>query len=601
MQSNSTMPTSNQIKLYYLFIATVFFVAAFQNPGKTSRYVTKSSYFNEVPPTHGKSFRPLRLINNKLRLKMSMVEDSETPVATPVATPVDDFSKFAVGQEYEGSLISAKTFGVFVGISSGVNVLLPRSVLSKSAYEKLKRLTDAKSTDKVKFELIGVSAENKTLSGKYIPPGAQARDDISSLQGVNLASRIFNATVVSVHDFGIFAELDEFGVEGLVPASKLPEKMALDAMTSTFPVGSKIVVKIEELNIGNKKLVLSMRTARADVSAFSTVGADKWIQGIVQKVTDFGMFVRPAGFDTTGLLHRSQVPRDLVTALKKRVPPSKVANQTDVELLFSVGDVVKVRVQSVAVDTRRLELSMLPMRNRNEEEDDYVVEGRDPEGEEYKSFEDSDDEDENQYDAEDTLLWWRGARYVKTADLESNSASAVDEEAAVINESSSIVEGTWRRMFELDMREDAADFSSKVVEAELKELEEEIGELSGLDDDMLDATGFGYKPSSNVGSFISSSMLPAGLKEQMEFFKEMEASEGAVATRLKGGKKGEKEEFENLLKEAEAELLQSNSKRGGAAVEIPVAVAATPVESEVPVEALSVSEPAAAVEEAPSA
>ena len=52
---------------------------------------------------------------------------------------------------------------------------------------------------------------------------------------MNLASRIFNATVVSVHDFGIFAELEEFGVEGLVPASKLPEKMALDAMTSTFP------------------------------------------------------------------------------------------------------------------------------------------------------------------------------------------------------------------------------------------------------------------------------------------------------------------------------------------------------------------------------
>ena len=42
-----------------------------------------------------------------------------------------------------------------------------------------------------------------------------------------------------------------------------------------------------------------------------------------------------------------------------------------------------------------------------------------------------------------------------------------------------IVEGTWRRMFELDMREDAADFSSKVIENELKELAEEIGELNG--------------------------------------------------------------------------------------------------------------------------
>ena len=42
---------------------------------------------------------------------------------------------------------------------------------------------------------------------------------------------------------------------------------------------------------------------------------------------------------------------------------------------------------------------------------------------------------------------------------------AKDEEAEVINESPAIVEGTWRRMFEVDMREDAADFSSKILEA----------------------------------------------------------------------------------------------------------------------------------------
>ena len=91
-------------------------------------------------------------------------------------------------------------------------------------------------------------------------------------------------------------------------------------------------------------------------------------------------------------------------------------NQTDVEYLFSPGDVIKVRVQSVAVDSRRLDLSMLPLRTRVEEEDEYIVEGRDPEGEEYKSYEDSDEEDEKtQYDAESTLLWWKGSRYVKVS------------------------------------------------------------------------------------------------------------------------------------------------------------------------------------------
>ena len=61
-----------------------------------------------------------------------------------------------------------------------------------------------------------------------------------------------------------------------------------------------------------------------------------------------------------------------------------------------------------------------------------------------------------------------------------------DPEAEVVMESKAVVEGTWRRMFEVDMREDQADFSTKVREADLKEMEEEIGELSGLDEDLFE-------------------------------------------------------------------------------------------------------------------
>jgi hypothetical protein len=45
-------------------------------------------------------------------------------------------------------------------------------------------------------------------------------------------------------------------------------------------------------------------------------------------------------------------------------------------------------------------------------------------------------------------LWWRGEPYVKSSLLE----NAVDEEIDVLNESKDIVEGTWRRMFEIDLR-----------------------------------------------------------------------------------------------------------------------------------------------------
>jgi predicted RNA-binding protein with RPS1 domain len=366
----------------------------------------------------------------------------------------------------------------------GSDVLVPRSVLSKGNYEKLKKLADSKSKEKVKVELMAISAENKTLSGKYVSANYKKdRSDLSALDGKELASQFFNATVISAHDFGIFAELDEYGVEGLVPASKLPDRASGESIQTAFPAGKSVVVQIEDMNVGDKKLVLSMKfESRADVSAFVDVPLTRWFEGVVESVSSFGLFVRPAGFDATGLVHSSRVPRDLIAALKKAAPIPAGTNKTDVEALFAERDVVRVRVHSVKSESRRLELSMLPYRAAEEDEDDYVVEGREPEGEETVTRDADDDEDAAEYDAGSTLLWWRGAPYGQSEAEE----EAEDEEAEILNENAQVIEGTWRRMFEIDMREDELDFSSKIAEEERKELEEELGELMGLDEDMGD-------------------------------------------------------------------------------------------------------------------
>ena len=171
---------------------------------------------------------------------MSMMSDiSETPIAAAPSSSsgkvaVVDFSQYAVGQEHSGVLVGAKAFGVFVDIT-GINVLLPRSQMTKGNYEKLKRLSDSKSKDQIRLEIISVSAENSTLSGKYLPLNYKTRPDLSTLDGTDLKSKFFNATVVGAHDFGLFAELDDYGVEGLVPASKLPERMPAGSIQDSYP------------------------------------------------------------------------------------------------------------------------------------------------------------------------------------------------------------------------------------------------------------------------------------------------------------------------------------------------------------------------------
>lgn len=493
-----------------------------------------------------------------------------------------DFGDFAVGQEYEGQLVSAKAFGIFVDISTGTNVLLPRSQLSRGTYEKLKAMTNSKSAEKVKLEIVSISTENKTLSGKYIPESYTERADISSLSGEDLDGKEFSATVVSGHDFGLFAELDKFGVEGLVPASKLD--VSSDQIKSKYPPGSTISVNIAEMNVQGKKLVLSLVGGnRPDVSDMSRIGDNTWMEAVVESSTNFGLFCRPAGYDNVGLLHNSQIPRDLIAALKKKAPIPTGQNKTDVESLLGKGDVLKVRIKNVALGERKLELSMLPFRG-DDIDDGYIVEGRDPEGEEDK-FTKINSPQKVWVDGEDNLLWWRGEKYMKAV---KENAGHVDQETEIINESSDIVEGTWRRMFELDLRDDQADFTSKLFEREQKELDDEIGELGGLHEEMVDAAGYGSDVNfKKFGSFVSRATLPTDWKNQMDYFKEFEETEIAISAKLKGGKSAEQEEFEALMKEVESELTQSNLRRGAVpdqATKVPDEVSAETVASSSPEE-----------------
>lgn len=161
------------------------------------------------------------------KVSMSMV--AEVGESTPSAVS-DGFEKYAVGQEHDGIVVSSKPFGLFVSIAEGVKVLLPRSKMTKGAYEKLKAMGKAKSSETVKIELITISAQNQTLTGQYKPfidPMLPDFQTVKNLPRKQRNSRAFEATVVSTHDFGLFAELNGYGVEGLIPVSILPEQQSL--------------------------------------------------------------------------------------------------------------------------------------------------------------------------------------------------------------------------------------------------------------------------------------------------------------------------------------------------------------------------------------
>lgn len=261
------------------------------------------------------------------------------------------------------------------------------------------------------------------------------------------------------------------------------------------------------------------------------------------------------------------------TAAKKKPTKKAADSKSELEVLFAVGDVVKVRVQSVDSAAGKVDFSMMPYKQGEQDgsqESEYIVEGRDPEGEESRYEEERRAAEEVQafqhrFDAEDALLWWRGLPYVKTATQRSLAAMQHTQEERVIYESQDIVDGTWRRMFELDMRQDAADFSNKGYDAEMKEIAEEIGELAGLDEDLRSTDRFDtsdYQNKVKFGAFVDSSIFPAAWREELDFFQRLEEREKEIDAKLRGGKKYDREEFEAAVRQAQAGAAEMGTRMG---------------------------------------
>jgi len=154
------------------------------------------------------------------RLAMSSTEETASEKkAKGSSLSKADFAAFSVGQQYDAELLNAKEFGIFVDISKGISVLLPKTRISAVNFEKLKGLAEAKSKDKVKIEIIAVNTENQTLTGKFVDPDFKKKErkevDLSAFK----VGQIVKGKVVSILEFGTFVNIVGQDFDALLPNS----------------------------------------------------------------------------------------------------------------------------------------------------------------------------------------------------------------------------------------------------------------------------------------------------------------------------------------------------------------------------------------------
>ncbi|GMB07855.1 small subunit ribosomal protein S1 [Thermolongibacillus altinsuensis] len=243
---------------------------------------------------------------------------------------------YEVGDTVKGQVTKVEDKQVFVDVEgSKLMGIIPISEISGLHIEKA---SDALSVgDEVVAKVKKVEDEALILSKK----AADAEKAWEDLEQKFAAGETFTVVVKDIVKGGLVADV---GVRGFIPASLVETNFVEDF--SDYKDRS-LTVKVVELDREKNRVILSHRAVVEEEEAakkkalLQSLEAGQVLEGTVERITDFGVFVNIGGVD--GLVHISQLAH------------TRVEHPSDV---VEKGQKVKVKVLSVDRDNGRISLSI---------------------------------------------------------------------------------------------------------------------------------------------------------------------------------------------------------------------------------------------------
>ncbi|MBU4263630.1 MAG: 30S ribosomal protein S1 [Proteobacteria bacterium] len=210
-------------------------------------------------------------------------------------------SSLEEGAVVSGSITNITDYGVFIDLGgldglchitdlSWGRVSHPSKLFKVGQEIEVKVLKYDKETDKVSLGVKQLKSDPwSTVEQKY-PIGSRAM-----------------GKVVSITDYGVFAELEE-GVEGLVHVSEMSWSKKTRHPSKIVSVGDEIEISILNIDVDAKRISLGMKQLQPNpwdlVTENYPVGSI--IEGKIKNITDFGIFIGiEEGID--GLIHVSDL------------------------------------------------------------------------------------------------------------------------------------------------------------------------------------------------------------------------------------------------------------------------------------------------------
>jgi small subunit ribosomal protein S1 len=161
-----------------------------------------------------------------------------------------------VGSHISGKVKSITDFGIFVGVTEGVDGLVHVSDLHWT--RKVKHPSELyKKGDDVEAIVLGVDVDNERIS---LGVKQLSADPWSTLAQRHPEGSRVNGKVTSVADFGVFVEIEN-GIEGLIHVSQLSTER-VDKPQTLYKPGDEVEAEVVSIDTRERRVALSIKALR---------------------------------------------------------------------------------------------------------------------------------------------------------------------------------------------------------------------------------------------------------------------------------------------------------------------------------------------------
>jgi small subunit ribosomal protein S1 len=248
-----------------------------------------------------------------------------------------DATTISVGDVVKATVTKVEDKQALVDVGYKYDGLIPISELSPLHVEKVSDVVSVGDTFDVKVLKLNDEKEELVVSKKAIAMEAAWADLEKKME----SGEIIEAEIKEVVKGGLVVDV---GVRGFIPASMVERYFVEDF--SDYK-GKTLRLKVVEMDKEKNKVILSHKAVLEEEakqqkqSVLESLQPGQVLEGTVQRMTDFGVFVDIGGVD--GLVHVSEL------AWHRVEKPSDVVKE---------GDKVQVKVLKVDKENERISLSI---------------------------------------------------------------------------------------------------------------------------------------------------------------------------------------------------------------------------------------------------